>query len=142
MKFEISYSLSKEDLVLWKIFILNGNCQQQKKKKERKKRKVKIKKYRTKNKNLQWINNSYNRCHLRWLVSTIFRSQLWWLVSTIFSERLCWLVRWLLFVYMFLWWVLFCACNMILHWVLSVDFYSHNLHYHDKNILVAYVVPV
>ena len=57
MKFEISYNLSKGDLVLRKIIILNGNCQKKKKKKERKKerkkRKVKIQKYSTKNKNLQ-----------------------------------------------------------------------------------------
>ena len=38
MKFEISYSLSKEDLVLWKIFILNGNCQQKKKKRKKEKK--------------------------------------------------------------------------------------------------------
>ena len=38
MKFEISYNLSKGDLVLRKIIILNGNCQKKKKrKKERKK---------------------------------------------------------------------------------------------------------
>ena len=59
MKFEISYNLSKGDLVLRKIIILNGNCQKKKKKKkkerkkERKKRKVNIQKYSTKNKNLQ-----------------------------------------------------------------------------------------
>ena len=39
MKFEISYNLSKGDLVLWKIIILSGNCQKKKKKKERKKEK-------------------------------------------------------------------------------------------------------
>ena len=40
MKFEISYNLSKGDLVLRKIIILNGNCQKKKKrKKERKKEK-------------------------------------------------------------------------------------------------------
>ena len=54
MKFEISYNLSKGDLVLLKMIILNCNCQKKKKrKKERKKRKVKIQKYSKKIKNLQ-----------------------------------------------------------------------------------------
>ena len=39
MKFEISYNLSKGDLVLRKIIILNGNCQKKKKKKKKKERK-------------------------------------------------------------------------------------------------------
>ena len=45
MKFEISYNLSKGDLVLRKIIILNGNCQKKKKKKkkERNKERNKIK---------------------------------------------------------------------------------------------------
>ena len=41
MKFEISYNLSKGDLVLRKIIILNGNCQKKKKKKKKKERKEK-----------------------------------------------------------------------------------------------------
>ena len=54
MKFEISYNLSKGDLVLLKMIILNCNFQKKKKKKkERKKRKVKIQKYSKKIKNLQ-----------------------------------------------------------------------------------------
>ena len=48
MKFEISYNLSKGDLVLWKIIILSGNCQKKKKKKERKKEK------KSKNKEIQY----------------------------------------------------------------------------------------
>ena len=39
MKFEISYNLSKGDLVLRKIIILKGNCQKKKKKKKKKERK-------------------------------------------------------------------------------------------------------
>ena len=51
MKF--CYSLSKGDLVLWKIIILNGNCQKKKeKKKERKKEWKKEKK--SKNKEIQY----------------------------------------------------------------------------------------
>ena len=41
MKFEISYNLSKGDLVLWKIIILSGNCQKKKKKERKKERKEK-----------------------------------------------------------------------------------------------------
>ena len=39
MKFEISYNLSKGDLFLRKIIIINGNCQKKKKKKRKKERK-------------------------------------------------------------------------------------------------------
>ena len=48
MKFEISYNLSKGDLVLRKIIILRGNLQKKKKKKERKKEK------KSKNKEIQY----------------------------------------------------------------------------------------
>ena len=56
MKF--CYSLSKGDLVLWKIIILNGNCQKKKKekKKERKKERKKEwkKEKKSKNKEIQY----------------------------------------------------------------------------------------
>ena len=39
MKFEISYNLSKGDLVLLKIIILNGNCKKKKKKKKKERKK-------------------------------------------------------------------------------------------------------
>ena len=48
MKFEISYNLSKGDLVLRKIIILNGNCQKKKKKKIKKERKKEKKSKNTK----------------------------------------------------------------------------------------------
>ena len=41
MKFEISYNLSKGDLVLLKMIILNCNCQKKKKKERKKERKEK-----------------------------------------------------------------------------------------------------
>ena len=41
MKFEISYNLSKGDLVLRKIIILNGNCQKKKKKRKKERKKEK-----------------------------------------------------------------------------------------------------
>ena len=43
MKFEISYNLSKGDLVLRKIIILKGNCQKKKKKKKERKKERKEK---------------------------------------------------------------------------------------------------
>ena len=49
MKFEISYNLSKGDLVLWKIIILSGNCQKKKKKKKERKKEKK-----SKNKEIQY----------------------------------------------------------------------------------------
>ena len=51
MKFEISYNLSKGDLVLRKIIILNGNCQKKKKKKRKKERK---KEKKSKNTEIQY----------------------------------------------------------------------------------------
>ena len=43
MKIEISYNLSKGDLVLRKIIILNDNCQKKKKKKKERKKERKEK---------------------------------------------------------------------------------------------------
>ena len=51
MKFEISYNLSKGDLVLRKIIIINGNCQKKKKKKRKKERK---KEKKSKNTEIQY----------------------------------------------------------------------------------------
>ena len=52
MKFEISYNLSKGDLVLRKIIILNVNLKKKKKKKKRKKERKKEKK--SKNTEIQY----------------------------------------------------------------------------------------